>query len=241
MKRNIVTNDIIFNEYTKAEPGRIDGRRTIRYTGPGEKDMYKTGGSRRWRNNNPGNIICGPFARKNGAIGCDGIMAIFPDNETGEKSQRTRLTIEGWEEKTIRKAISDWAPEESGNPTEQYIEYVSQTSGMPRDKKIRDMYPDEFDRFFKAMKKFENTTPGETRTDDNPPDFTPGEFQTKRKDKSSSRRLVKADTSTRRGGSRTGKSRRASRAGCRETLEREGKRVYRKEPDCGTRGFFYSD
>ena len=42
-----------------------------------------SGGSRAWRNNNPGNLEDGKFARDNGAIGSDGRFAIFPDATTG--------------------------------------------------------------------------------------------------------------------------------------------------------------
>jgi hypothetical protein len=46
MKRELVANDIFFNEYIKGESGIVDRKRTIKYTGPGEKDLYKIKGTR---------------------------------------------------------------------------------------------------------------------------------------------------------------------------------------------------
>ncbi|VAX16319.1 hypothetical protein MNBD_NITROSPINAE04-1723 [hydrothermal vent metagenome] len=46
MKRELIVNDIFFNEYKKGVSGMVDGKRTIKYTGPGEKDLYRIGGSR---------------------------------------------------------------------------------------------------------------------------------------------------------------------------------------------------
>lgn len=42
-----------------------------------------SGGTRAWRNNNPGNIRDGKFTRRCGAIGAAGGFAIFPDYKTG--------------------------------------------------------------------------------------------------------------------------------------------------------------
>jgi hypothetical protein len=45
------------------------------------------GGSRGDRNNNPGNMKDGAFARSHGAIGNDGAFAVFPDWATGSAAQ----------------------------------------------------------------------------------------------------------------------------------------------------------
>ncbi len=49
----------------------------------------KSGGSRSWRNNNPGNIEYGPFARSMGATGTDGRFAKFPSYEAGRRRKRS--------------------------------------------------------------------------------------------------------------------------------------------------------
>ena len=52
----------------------------------------RTGGSRTWRDNNPCAIEYGRFAREQGAIGTDGLLAIFPDEESGERAAQALLT-----------------------------------------------------------------------------------------------------------------------------------------------------
>ncbi|HEB72964.1 MAG TPA: hypothetical protein ENI77_10140 [Nitrospirae bacterium] len=245
MKRELIVNDIFFNEYNKGEPGRIDGKRTIKYSGPGEKDIYKIKGTRGWRNNNPGNIVCGTFSKGEGAIGCDGIFAIFSDIETGDRAQSTLLRGGAYKNKSIKEVIKIYSPPEGGNPTEKYIQYVTEKSGLPENKKIKDMTDDEFKRFRGAMKKFENTTPGKTKSGADKPLFVPGRFQTKKQGASSGDRFAKsksssADVSRTDKKSRPARSRAYKSSACEETLAREGKRVVRKEADCGTRGSFIS-
>lgn len=212
---------------------------------PSEKDLYKTEGTRAWRNNNPGNISCSSFAKRKGSIGCDGIMAIFPDIDTGEKAQKSLLKSKTYRGRTIRKVVENYASKKAGNPTEKYIQYITEKSGLPETKKIRDMTDKEFEKFRGAMKKFENTTPGETKSGDDKPRFVPGKFQSKIDSGSSHDRFAKSKSSPT-GESRTdrinrpAKSRARESSACKETLVREGTRVIRKEADCGSRGSFIS-
>lgn len=50
---------------------------------------------RGFRNNNPGNIEFGPFARQAGAVGSDGRFAVFPDMNAG-KHAMVRL-LRSWQ------------------------------------------------------------------------------------------------------------------------------------------------
>lgn len=58
--------------------------KTILYTDADGRDEIREGGSRSWRNSNPGNIRKGDFSRNCGAIGDDGSFAIFPDETVGK-------------------------------------------------------------------------------------------------------------------------------------------------------------
>jgi len=192
-----------------------------------------------------GNIQCGKFAKGEGSIGCDGIIAIFPDAETGDRAQSTLLHGGAYKNKSIKEVIKSYAPSKAGNPTRKYIQYVTEKSGLPENKKIKDMTDDEFKKFRGAMKKFENTTPGKTKSGADKPLFVPGRFQTKKQGASSGDRFAKsksssADESMTDSKSRLAKSGARKSSACEETLVREGKRVVRKEADCGTRGSFIS-
>lgn len=89
----------------------------------------KRGGTRSWRNNNPGNIEYGPFARAHGAIGTDGRFAIFPDEATGTAAQAALLDTPSYNSMTLAKAINTYAPP-GENDTRAYIASVAARLGL---------------------------------------------------------------------------------------------------------------
>jgi uncharacterized protein YaaQ len=85
---------------------------------------------RNLRNNNPGNIEYGDFAKKHGATGSDGRFAIFPTLQAGQDAQASLLMgymAQG--NNTISKIVSKWAPG-SENNTGAYIADVSKKTGI---------------------------------------------------------------------------------------------------------------
>ncbi|MDE9518983.1 hypothetical protein KKJ17_14910 [Xenorhabdus bovienii] len=132
----------------------------------------KEGGSRSYRNNNPGNVIWGDYAKRMGAIGHDEkvaghVMAIFPDEKTGRNAKR-KLIFEGsrFKNLTLDKAIERYAPEfdENGkrvNNTPQYIRNVlAAVSG--KNKKMSEYNADEQNRILEAMKNTEGWKEGKS-------------------------------------------------------------------------------
>lgn len=67
-------------------------------------------GNRNWRNNNPGNIEFGDFARAHGAIGSDGRFAVFPDYDTGRAAMSALLFDGRYSGLTLTQAITRYAP-----------------------------------------------------------------------------------------------------------------------------------
>jgi len=97
-------------------------------------DRVKSGGSRSWRNNNPANMIDGPFARSRGSIGKDRDgFAIFPDVETGKRAQEELLRRYG--DYTVEDMIEKYAPATDGNSPERYKAYLEK-HGVDRKKKV---------------------------------------------------------------------------------------------------------
>jgi hypothetical protein len=78
----------------------------------------RVGGTRTWRNNNPGNFDKAKDHPKN--IGTDGRFLIFPDPATGKQELIDDVKAEGKDNMSIRTFISNHAPP-SENPTETYI------------------------------------------------------------------------------------------------------------------------
>lgn len=89
------------------------------------------------RNNNPGNIKYGDFARRMGATGRDdGGFAVFPTMTAGQGAARQLLgsyASSGFD--TTSKIISRWAPS-SENDTGGYIAQVSKELGVSPDQKL---------------------------------------------------------------------------------------------------------
>lgn len=130
------------------------GKRVVHY-GNG---TAKEGGSRSWRNNNPGNLQYGSFAKKYGAIGTDGRFAIFPDEATGERA-RVALLRGKYGGYTIAGMISKYAPAFE-NDTGKYANVISQAAGVSPSAKISELDDDQFRRMVYAMRKHEGWKPG---------------------------------------------------------------------------------
>lgn len=116
-------------------------------------------GSRNWRNNNPGNLEAGPFARAMGAIGSDGRFAIFPTYAAG-RAAKEALIFEGGNYKnlTLSQTISRYAPP-SENDTAWYQRTVlSAVSGV--DQPMNKYTPSQRDRILSAMERVEGFKPG---------------------------------------------------------------------------------
>lgn len=114
------------------------------------------GGSRSWRNNNPGNIEYGPYARSMGATGSDGRFAIFPDYQSGRSAQEKLLfDSKGYRDLTLGQAIQRWAPA-SENNVPAYIRAMGGDAG----KRMSEYTPEERARLLNAMQRHEGWRPG---------------------------------------------------------------------------------
>jgi hypothetical protein len=99
------------------------------YTATG--NTLNVGGDRNWRNNNPGNIEYGSFARNHGAVGSDGRFAIFPDAATGNSALQSLFT-NNYGSLTIAQMMQHYAPP-SENNTQNYIDFIVNRTGLTSD------------------------------------------------------------------------------------------------------------
>lgn len=93
-------------------------------------------GTRGARNNNPGNIEYGPFARSMGAIGTDGRFAVFPDMQTG--TQALAALMGSYQRRgfnTIDKIVGRYAPAHENN-TGAYGNFLAGQLGVGRDQTL---------------------------------------------------------------------------------------------------------
>jgi len=146
-------------KYISAFPGTGTTRIFVGNDG----NLYEaSGGSRAWRNNNPGNLEYGPFTRNNGAIGSDGRFAIFPDSETGFNAMVKLLSGGAYKNLTINDAVHKYAPSNE-NDTEKYIKSIESQTGFSRLTILNQLSKDNMLRLAKAMARHEGNIPGKKR------------------------------------------------------------------------------
>ena len=119
-------------------------------------------GSRAWRNNNPGTLEYGKFARNHGAIGSDGRFAIFPDATTGFKAMAELLATSPYQKLTIEGAINRYAPPNENN-VENYLKSIERQTGFPRSTPMNNLSEDNLLKLTKAMRKHEGNMSGKKR------------------------------------------------------------------------------
>jgi uncharacterized protein (TIGR02594 family) len=135
---------------------------TVLYVDAEGREMLRQGGSRSWRNNNPGNIREGSFAELSGAIGDDGAFAIFPDESVGFNAIVALLRSATYSRLTLREAIFRYAPP-SENNSSRYVDFVTQTSQVDENAMLGDLVIAKIRAIANAIKKMEGWTIGDER------------------------------------------------------------------------------
>ena len=85
-------------------------------------------GTRPARNNNPGDIEDGKFARAHGAIGTDGRFAKFPTVQVGFDAMRA-LLLSAYANSTLEQMLNHYAPP-CENQTNIYLQRVCEWTGF---------------------------------------------------------------------------------------------------------------
>lgn len=142
-------------EYTSATAA---GRDVVYTTADGRR-VRRTGGTRAWRNLNPGNIRYSEFSRNAGAIGQAGGFAVFPDEETGTRAISSLLRGKSYNNLTIARAITRYAPP-SENNTAAYHRRIQQITGLNINRRISNLSDGELSRVVDAIRAIEGWEAG---------------------------------------------------------------------------------
>lgn len=126
-------------------------------TANGEKQRRE--GTRAWRNNNPGNLEYGTFAKSMGAVGSDGRFAIFPNKETGDRAREGLLFGSKYGNLSIAQAISKYAPPNE-NDTQAYLQSVLNATMASADTPMSALNSSQRQALLSAMERMEGFKTG---------------------------------------------------------------------------------
>jgi hypothetical protein len=128
-----------------------------RYVSYGQS--LRLGGSRGWRNNNPGYIPCSGTAVNYGALGCDGYYAVFPDEETGRSALGPWIRA-NYAGQTIREALQQMLPRDEVDLNT--IDRLDKEIGPDLDRKPEDLDDTWFASLGETLQADTSWSAGET-------------------------------------------------------------------------------
>jgi hypothetical protein len=135
--------------------------RRVEYFDGNDCRQTKTEGSRSWRNNNPGNIMCGQFTTAHGAIGCDDntepTAAIFPSMEVGRTAQIALLRASSYQSLTVGRAMDRWTGQDNHT---SYQACVGGRTGISMNRQMASLSDEELISLTMAMQHCEGFREG---------------------------------------------------------------------------------
>jgi peptidoglycan hydrolase-like protein with peptidoglycan-binding domain len=123
-------------------------------------EQLRRKGTRNWRNNNPGNLEFGPFARSRGAVGTDGRFAVFPTLEAGMKAKEDLVFGKNYIDLNIYNAIAKYAPE-TENDVRMYVNQIVQATGASPETKLRDLSSEQRKSMLNTITRVEGFRTGQ--------------------------------------------------------------------------------
>lgn len=124
-----------------------------------ERRIRFTGGTRAWRNTNPGNLRYSDFSRRMGAIGQAGGFAVFPSEQVGMDAVAALLKSDTYRGLTIAGAINRYAPP-SENDTARYHRKLERLTGLNINRRLADLSPSELENVANAIRQIEGWRSG---------------------------------------------------------------------------------
>ncbi len=137
------------------------GKTVAYFSGPDALKELRALGSRAWRNNNPGNLRPGPFAKANGSIGSAGGFAVFATREAGLNALKNLLGSDTYKNLSLDAAIARYAPP-SENNTAYYQNLARTGTGASGSTLLKDLTPQQIDALTGVIQKKEGWIPGIT-------------------------------------------------------------------------------
>lgn len=141
-------------KYVSARDGK---KNSVIYVDADGKEYLHSGGTRAWRNNNPGNLS---KAEKSGlAIGVGGHFAVFPDHETGKAALKFVL-LSVYKNTRLDNVFEKYAPAKDNNDPQHYTKLVKKFTGLDSSRTIGSLNAAELDKFMGAIERVEGWKEG---------------------------------------------------------------------------------
>ncbi|OGN62053.1 MAG: hypothetical protein A3F40_03450 [Chlamydiae bacterium RIFCSPHIGHO2_12_FULL_27_8] len=136
--------------------GEPEGRFTVQYFDEKGNLTIRSGGTRAWRCNNPGNLQASPYSmsKQRHSIGKvregKNEYAVYPDYETGHLALVVMLRGTVYSPLSLREAMKKY---DFNNP--MYIDEIVKITKLDPERTIKSLSDHEFEIFWKAIEKVE--------------------------------------------------------------------------------------
>lgn len=136
----------------EGQPNYGSGSYTVQYFDEQGNMTIRSGGTKAWRNNNPGNMISqSGFAARHGAIGKAGGMAVFPSEAAGRKALIDLIKSSNYN----NLKITEFPEKYDKDNAKEYRRMLLSISKLDPDKRIKSLSPNEFNRLHEAIERIE--------------------------------------------------------------------------------------
>ena len=136
------------------------GNEGVRYTtADGQSFIYK-GGTRAWRNNNPGNIRKPGSVKLEGIIGLAGGFSVFSSYAAGFAALQSLLKKSFYQELSIFEAVKKYAPAKDNNDVKRYQQILFQITKVDLKTKLNSLTDERFLLFCQAIQRIEGFQEG---------------------------------------------------------------------------------
>ncbi len=149
-----------------AKKGDAASMFTVQYFDHKVSKFIRSGGSRAWRCNNPGNLQASSYSTstQRRSIGTAGDIAntyaVYPDYETGHAALIVMLKGSVYSPLTLRTAMERY---DKRNP--KYIDIIVEKTGLKPERTIKSLTDQEFKKFWQAIEVTEKWAEGEEKSD----------------------------------------------------------------------------
>jgi len=122
-------------------------------------EEVRSGGTRAWRNNNPGNLRNSAFSTAKGSLGEAGGFAVFASEQEGMSALIALLKTNIYQLLSLFSAISRYAPS-SENNTANYQQFIEKITGLRGDTPLNSLSTSQLKQVAFAIRRIEGWQAG---------------------------------------------------------------------------------